>query len=258
MDFPKNLDDERLKLKRNAQDATKIYLIFVFAWLLSKALSSGGISFIYGMKANEVGDLFAGLAGPFALIWIVYGYFLQELAIRQQGEELRQNTQALHLQAESLNDQVIELRESVEQQKNLVNLTREQIESNKEAVAYEREREQRRNEPRFIFSVISKRSGSAGTFVNFSLWNAGNDASDILIMVSESVIDRSPVRIALLRRNDNQSLNLQLDERIGAGGLAWIRIICKDAGGSTYDKAFVFCRDKSGQFDHFLETSPAP
>jgi hypothetical protein len=54
------------------------------------------------MKPNEVGDLLAGIAGPFAFIWLVYGYFLQGIAIRQQAEELFQNTEALKLQAKQL------------------------------------------------------------------------------------------------------------------------------------------------------------
>ena len=54
------------------------------------------------MEPNEVGDVLAGFAGPLAFIWLVHGYFLQGVAIRQQGYELQQNTDALKLQADQL------------------------------------------------------------------------------------------------------------------------------------------------------------
>lgn len=52
------------------------------------------------MKPNELGDFFAGsVASPLALIWLVAGYM-------QQGEDLRLNTEALHLQQKELQEQV--------------------------------------------------------------------------------------------------------------------------------------------------------
>jgi hypothetical protein len=61
---------------------------------------------IQELKLNELGDALAGAFGPLAFVWLVLGYF-------QQGEELRQNTEALRLQAE-------ELKASVKQQELLV------------------------------------------------------------------------------------------------------------------------------------------
>ena len=65
------------------------------------------------MELNEVGDFFAGVFGPLAILWLVLGFL-------QQGWELSQSTAALRLQAE-------ELRSSVQQQKELVEVTREQM-----------------------------------------------------------------------------------------------------------------------------------
>lgn len=61
---------------------------------------------VLAMTPNEVGDALAGAASPLAFLWLVLGYL-------QQGEELRQNTDALRMQAE-------ELRASVDQQRQLV------------------------------------------------------------------------------------------------------------------------------------------
>lgn len=244
----------RRKMTLCALVVTILYVVFLI-FLTVTLFAADRAAEIGKLKPNEFGDLLAGIGGPIALIWLVYGYFLQGLAIRQQGIELSQNTKALHLQAESLKAQVIELSNSVEQQKNLVNLTQKQIENAQEASAYEKEKERRGNRPRFTFGVTSKSSGSSGTFVNFSLWNAGNTASDVRIITSAGVLDCSPAHIPLLRHNDNQSLQIQLDN--SGGGLDFIKIIFNDAVGSECEDTFVFCREKSGQFDHFMKTSTA-
>jgi hypothetical protein len=66
-----------------------------------------------GLDPNEWGDWAAGLAAPIAFLWLVLGYY-------QQGQELRANVQALHMQEQALQLQVRELQESVGQQKEMV------------------------------------------------------------------------------------------------------------------------------------------
>ena len=74
-----------------------------------------------GLRPNEVGDFLAGVFGPLAFLWLVFGYY-------QQGEELKHSVEALKLQAEELN-------ESVQQQKLANEISRENIElSNREKV----------------------------------------------------------------------------------------------------------------------------
>ncbi|MET3052123.1 hypothetical protein ABXV19_09890 [Pseudomonas alkylphenolica] len=51
------------------------------------------------LPLNALGDFLAGAFGPLALAWLVFGYF-------QQGDELRQGTEALRLQATELNNSV--------------------------------------------------------------------------------------------------------------------------------------------------------
>lgn len=67
-------------------------------------------------ELHEWGDWLAGAASPLAFGWLVVGYF-------QQGEELRQNTEALQLQAQTLKLQVDELKHSVEEQQNMARAT---------------------------------------------------------------------------------------------------------------------------------------
>lgn len=65
------------------------------------------------MTPNEWGDFLAGTFAPLAFMWLVFGY-------RLQGEELKQNTEALRLQSE-------ELANSVEQQRQLVETARQEL-----------------------------------------------------------------------------------------------------------------------------------
>lgn len=66
------------------------------------------------LTSNELGDFLAGCFAPLAFLFLYLGY-------RQQGVELKQNTQALMLQAK-------ELKNSVEQQKQLVEVTQAELE----------------------------------------------------------------------------------------------------------------------------------
>jgi len=51
------------------------------------------------MTLNEWGDFFAGVVAPVAFLWLILGYV-------QQGEEVRSNTETLHLQQKALQEQV--------------------------------------------------------------------------------------------------------------------------------------------------------
>lgn len=67
-------------------------------WL---AIGVSYVIFIYGacefvnLAPNYLGDFFAGLFAPVAFLWLVLGYF-------QQGEELKQNTEALRQQYDEM------------------------------------------------------------------------------------------------------------------------------------------------------------
>jgi hypothetical protein len=83
---------------------TSTWLLGFGWWSLHCALPISG---------NEWGDWAGGMFAPVAFLWLVLGYF-------QQGEELRDNVRALHLQEKALQLQVKELKDSVEQQSKLV------------------------------------------------------------------------------------------------------------------------------------------
>lgn len=78
-------------------------------------------------------NFLAGAFAPLAFLWLVLGFI-------QQGHELRQSAQALHLQAE-------ELKNSVEQQRALVETTREQIDLERQVLKENRDEQARRTKP---------------------------------------------------------------------------------------------------------------
>lgn len=72
------------------------------------------------LTSNEWGDWAAGTFAPIAFLWLVLGYL-------QQGEELKQNTAALHQQEQALKAQVAELAASVQAQSSLAKATQQQV-----------------------------------------------------------------------------------------------------------------------------------
>lgn len=78
------------------------------------------------MSLNEWGDFLAGIGSILALMWLVIGYF-------QQGQELKQNTNALLLQHEEMKQQIIATKELANQSKQQANALYE--------LAYQKERE---------------------------------------------------------------------------------------------------------------------
>lgn len=118
------------------------------------------------LDLNSLGDFLAGAFSPLAFLWLVLGYF-------QQGEELRQNNEALRLQAEELNN-------SVEQQEKLVLVTREQIQQQENWQKNEAERARHLISP--VFKLFARSERSDGEFiVNFSLMNQGNLVRDVTV-----------------------------------------------------------------------------
>ncbi len=73
-------------------------LILTFAWLAAGAYYISeyvGWVKLTTFELNELGDFLAGFLSPLFFFWLVIGYF-------QQGEELRQNTEALRQQSQEL------------------------------------------------------------------------------------------------------------------------------------------------------------
>lgn len=117
-------------------------------WVTAGWLAFAGLMFATSTppdKLNEWGDFFAGFFAPLAFFWLVLGYL-------QQGEELRQSSDALRLQAE-------ELKNSVEQQSQLVAISRQQLEQELAVVSEQRERQLEAMRPR----IVATNGGSTGS-----------------------------------------------------------------------------------------------
>lgn len=112
--------------------AAALTIVWVAFWIFAIAIEWQNFK---TLSFNEVGDFMAGSFGPVAFLWLVLGFF-------QQGEELKNNVEALKLQAE-------ELRHSVEQQKEMVAVTRETLDHERKALEQQEIEYKRRIQPRF-------------------------------------------------------------------------------------------------------------
>lgn len=146
---------------------TKIGVVVTAVYLLLLGLLLYGTwPDLIELKLNELGDFAAGAFGPLAFLWLILGYM-------QQGDELKQNTDALRLQAE-------ELANTVEQQKELVALGYAQLQREKELAEEERSRQIRAARPKFDFSIPSDASTSDGWIrLNIDVKNVGASCSKL-------------------------------------------------------------------------------
>ncbi len=241
---------ERKKMTSWAFRVTILYVVFLF-FLAVTLIAAGRAAEIGDMKPSEVGDLLAGVGSPFALIWLVYGYFLQGLAIRQQAEELSQNTHALHLQEEALRVQAQELKNSVEQQRELVDVSRKQFEAELSAVRYEQDRQRRAALPNFVMHKI--RQASIGTAVisnrySFDLENIGNSATDVEISSSENLAISAEKSFASYPRNEKRKIKFSASNSTAQDGEIWIQIDYIDAMTFTGKERFQIFKNGSNSF----------
>ena len=98
----------------------KFGIIVTFFWFLAVSILTAlnWNTAVAEMKLNEWGDFLAGATAPMAFLWLIIGYHLQRI-------ELKQNTTALKEQKEELSAQKKELSEQNK-------LTKENIEATNE------------------------------------------------------------------------------------------------------------------------------
>ena len=121
-------------------------------------------------KLSEWGDFFSGFFSPIAILWLVLGYL-------QQGDELRNSSEALQLQA-------TELKNSVEQQSALVEVSRLQLAQEKKAMEDERERRKAATRPVFVPNCSSAMTANGITKYEINIRNVGSTATDIVVDIN--------------------------------------------------------------------------
>ncbi|ENX48775.1 MULTISPECIES: hypothetical protein [Acinetobacter] len=140
---------------------TIAYLLFIFKITELNAFMK--------LELNAKGDFLAGIFAPLAFLWLVYGYY-------QQGQELKQNTEALRLQAE-------ELKNSVEQQIQQFDLSSQQFAIFKEKEELEIARINNDALPIFHIWIRSHNTHSG---YNIGILNTGAKAKNVLLRYIKS------------------------------------------------------------------------
>ncbi|AYV46888.1 hypothetical protein CFHF_08200 [Caulobacter flavus] len=155
------------------RDMPVVGMAITAAWLM---LFVGYIALnqdkVHDLEPNEVGDFLSGAFAPLAFLWLVLGFF-------QQGQELRNSSEALQMQGR-------ELQQSVEQQRELVEVTREQLKFESDRLQSERQQAERSAQPLLNLSPgMSMSSGSTITKKYFEMKNYGNECTRVHIRGDE-------------------------------------------------------------------------
>lgn len=169
---------------------TALYIGFMFFMI------AGRVGELRDLPLNELGDFLAGAFGPVAFLWLVLGFL-------QQGEELRQGTQALLLQAE-------ELKNSVAQQSIMAEAATEQIKSQQMALQLQLAEKEKEQQPLFEF-ITGARSGGPDGKVNTSLSfsNVGNEVRDVGAVFDPPIGSQAGDTIKVMPRGGGYSFSFQ-------------------------------------------------
>lgn len=245
MERKSDFEQERQRLTRWAWGVTVGYGVILLVLSAFVVFGEEGVDTFRRMSPNEVGDLLAGVAGPVAFIWLVYGYFLQGIAIKQQSEELIQNTAALRLQEEALRAQTEELRNSVAHQKEIVKLSKDEILLSLSQQEAQEKNQKKHQLPVLIFSPLKSRINANGKFISFTtkIKNAGKEAR--LLAISSPVSAHVyPSQVTLLAQNqeiDIEFFHPNVDLRSFHG--VFITASYADTIGNIYVSNFAVERD---------------
>lgn len=145
---------------------------------------------IQELKLNEKGDFLAGVFSPLAFLWLVYGYL-------QQGQELKQNTEALRLQA-------VELKNSVAQQAEQVRLTTEQLTLITQKETLEIDRIVESVKPKFLIWI---RSYGFNDGYELTIQNYGAKVTDVKVSYSHGNCINSNFK--LFNHSDNFQFHIK-------------------------------------------------
>ena len=239
-----DFESERKQLTRKAWSVTIAYGIVLAVLACLALFGEAGVDAFLDMKPNEVGDLLAGIAGPLAFIWLVYGYFLQGIAIRQQAKELAQNTRALHLQEEALRAQVEELKNSVAHQHEIALAANAQTRAMLDAA-------------RPALSI--RRIGWEATTLVLNIYNAGGPATNLLITGHFGAGKESKRSVLFLPKEGNvdvvfeELLRPKLYKALGQVDVTYFLTLGFEYGnGFSGQEIFVFVEDDTTPLGRFV------
>lgn len=167
-----------------------VYLCFTY-WLVGDRLHC-----LTTMELNAVGDFFAGIFGPLAILWLVLGFF-------QQGQELRQNNEALKLQA-------AELKNSVDQQKELVNVARDQVAADLENIRFTKLQAENALFPIFVVNKSGGvHKGDELHALSLQVTNMGASVSDVNMRFTS--LSSSEKHAPIMEKGNSVRLEVKLE-----------------------------------------------
>lgn len=194
--------------------AVGLTAIYICGFVLVAALRSHEL---VALPLNELGDFLAGAFGPLALAWLVFGYF-------QQGDELRQGTEALRLQAAELNA-------SVNQQVEMVRAQKLALENHERAI-----------EPILMIDYKSSVRIDGFGFDNFSISNKGEYCEGLVLSFTQATGELFELDLQPLHKNADS--NFSLEESLSHSTLVSVRY--RRMSGKIGEQKFYFTKYHDG------------
>lgn len=212
---------------------TYLVIVAVVIW--------GRVDTLMTMPLNEVGDFLAGVFGPVAFLWLVFGFI-------QQGDELRQGTEALKMQSvelkqstQALNIQAAELKKSVEQQSIMADAALQQIEAQKSALELQQKERERTLIANFSLTTTVSGSGSQpGTSMNkVRMRNDGNTAFNVTLTFSPRFLNCGEVAIGQMNRQADIEFELTRGAAFNPEE-GTVQLSYEDVEGATRNESFTY------------------
>lgn len=172
------------RAKRRTRWGIGISLVWIAACIALLAWKHASLS---GLTINEWGDFLAGAVAPLAFLWLALGYF-------QQGDELRQNTEALIAQEQQLEKQAEATGRLVAQYERQAAATADLVRMTAEAQQRADAEKRRIAAPRLVAA-----GGSWSQNVEIKLRNVGAEAHNITLLDAGGADAQVHPRAVLIR-----------------------------------------------------------
>jgi len=184
---------------------TPIALLVSVGWLVLGAwwVFRDGVP---GLQLDQWGDLAGGAFAPLAFLWLVVGYL-------QQGEELRDNVRALHLQEEALRLQVQELKESVQQQTAVATAAARQADLLETSHQLALRAQVLTHQPRLVYFRNLGRTGPDGNHLTLGILNVGQACYDAAARISNAAAASNSV-VHYWGKDSEKTFTLSLAESL--------------------------------------------
>lgn len=181
-----------------------LYISFIALYTFGFISSEGENQLL---SSNELGDFLAGSFAPLAFLFLYLGY-------KQQGKELKQNTEALLLQAQALQNSVDEQKALVQTAKDELDFLAAQHQENQKNLHRQLKNQQLQDELNSMPVIQFKFQGSSNNNMStYSIINIGSPIINVCLIADQGVSEITSHIAVLKTATIQQDLTISLNVR---------------------------------------------